>query len=149
MAFIVSTVSMKNEDGGDLGTAAIVSTDSMENEESILFVKNSPLWKSICSSKAYRKMKCKPHFHPLKEQEEVIREGSAIGLVVNCINLMEGASKLYSSCDITSIETILKTLDIFKPHGFDVDKVKAALTQLKLKKQKLEDLQKDYKESGK
>ncbi|XP_074325650.1 uncharacterized protein LOC141663740 isoform X1 [Apium graveolens] len=86
-AAILSTDSMENEDGGDVGTAAFVSTDSMESEETIPFVKRSPLWESICSGKAYMKIKRKPHFQPLKEQEEVLREGSAIGLVVSFNNL--------------------------------------------------------------
>ncbi|XP_074326207.1 uncharacterized protein LOC141664202 isoform X2 [Apium graveolens] len=145
-AAIVSTDSMENEDGGDVGTAALVRTDSTENEEDIPFVKRSTLWESICSGKAYMKMKRKPHFQPLEEQEEVLREGSAIGLVVSFNNLVESASKLQPSSDISAIESILKTLDTFKPHGFDVDRVEEALAQLKLKKQKLEDLQKDYME---
>lgn len=118
----------------------------MEYEESLPFVKRSYVWKSLCSSEAYMKMKRKPHFHPLKEKEEVLREGWAIGLVINFINLVEGASKLQSSSDIKAIEIFLKTLDEFKFHGFDVDKVEADLTQLRLKKQVVEDLEKDYKE---
>ena len=96
MISILSTVSMENEDGGDFGTTAVVSTDFMGNEESVPFVKHSPLWKSICSSEAYRKMKRKPQFYLLKEHKEVLCEGSTIGLMVNFIILVEHTLKLQS-----------------------------------------------------
>ncbi|KAK1376508.1 hypothetical protein POM88_032701 [Heracleum sosnowskyi] len=137
-----------NDEGGELGPPAIVSTLTMENKESFPFVKRSPVWETISSIETYKKMRMKPHFHPLKKHEEKAREGLALSLMVTFFNLVEDISKLQSSSDITEIESCLKSLSEYKPHGFEVDKVEAVLTQLLLKKQMAEELRKEYEHIG-
>lgn len=68
-----------NDIGDELGLAAFVSIDSMENEETLEFVKSSRLWKNIYSMKTYKMMTLKPHFHPLNEHINGTYLGSAIG----------------------------------------------------------------------
>uniref|UniRef100_A0A166EA72 Uncharacterized protein n=1 Tax=Daucus carota subsp. sativus TaxID=79200 RepID=A0A166EA72_DAUCS len=63
--------------------------------------------------------------------------------MVNFHNLVENTSKLRFSSDIAVIERGLEALAKFKSHGFDVENVQACLTQLLLKKQKAEELQKE------
>ncbi|KAL1829561.1 hypothetical protein ACET3Z_007973 [Daucus carota] len=117
--------------------------DSMEND-SLPFVKCSPLWKNIDSMELYKTQK--PHFSPLVKSREEIREGLAIGVLVNFSNLVENTSKLQFSSDIAIIERSLETLPEFESHGFDVKKVRSCLTQLLSKKKQAEELQKEYED---
>lgn len=133
-----------NDKGGELGTPAIASIDTVEREESLPFVKRSLLWKYIDSMETFKKMTQKPHFSPLYEHMEETREGLALAHMVNFSNLVEDTSKLKFSSDIAVIERGLKNLAEFKSHGFDIEKVEACLTQLLLKKQRAEELQKEY-----
>lgn len=132
-----------NDKGCELGTPAIVGIDSMEND-SLPFVKCSPLWKNIDSMELYKTQK--PHFSPLVKSREEIREGLAIGVLVNFSNLVENTSKLQFSSDIAIIERSLETLPEFESHGFDVKKVRSCLTQLLSKKKQAEELQKEYED---
>lgn len=133
-----------NDEGGELGPPATVSTDTMENEESLSFVESSSIWKYIYSRETYKKMRLKPHFNPLKEHEEKFREGMAIGLMISFSDLMKDISKLQDSSDITAVQRHLKNLAEFKSHGFDVDKVEADLTQILSTIQRAEELRKEY-----
>lgn len=133
-----------NDKGGESGPPAIVSMNTTEDEENLPFVKSSLAWECICSTATYKKMPQKPHFRPLKEHQVQLREGMAMGLVVNFDSVVKNASKLQFSSDITAIEGGLKNLANFKSHGFDVDKVEAGLTQLLLAKQRAEELRKEY-----
>lgn len=131
-----------HEKGWELGTPAIISIDTMENQ-SLPFVKRSPLWKVVDSMELFKKTQ-KPHFSPLINYTEEIREGLAIGTMVNFSNLVENTSKLQFSCDITIIERSLETLAEFESHGIDVEKVRACLTQLLSKKRTASELEKEY-----
>ncbi|XP_063943928.1 DUF724 domain-containing protein 1 isoform X2 [Daucus carota subsp. sativus] len=132
-----------NNKGGELGPPATSRTDAMGNEVTLPFVKRSPVWKYIDSLETYKKMAQKPHFSPLYRNVEENHEGLAISLMVNFHNLVENTSKLRFSSDIAVIERGLEALAKFKSHGFDVENVQACLTQLLLKKQKAEELQKE------
>ncbi|XP_017232086.2 DUF724 domain-containing protein 6 isoform X1 [Daucus carota subsp. sativus] len=136
----------KDGPGGGLGTPAIVGIDAMENEQSLPFVKNPLLWEDIDSMETYKKMTQKPHFAPLYEHIEEEREGLAVGHIVNFVNLIEDISKLQFSSDIAVIERGLKSLDEYKSHGFDVEKVQASLNQLLLKKQQADEFQREYED---
>ncbi|KAK1375509.1 hypothetical protein POM88_031702 [Heracleum sosnowskyi] len=134
-----------NEKGCELGTPALVSIDTVENQ-SLPFAKRTPVWKVIESMELYKTQK--PHFSPLIKYEENMREGLAIGTIVNFSNLVESTSKLQFSCDITIIEGKLESLAEYESHGFDVEKVRACLTQLLSKKQTASELQKEYDNIG-
>lgn len=132
-----------NDKGCELGTPATVSIDTMKNE-SVPFVKCSPLWKNIDSMELYKTQK--PHFSPLVKCREETREGLAVGVLVKFSNLVENTSKLQFSSEIAIIERSLETLAEFESHGFDVEKVQGCLTRLLSKKKRADELQKEYED---
>ncbi|MCI15772.1 hypothetical protein A2U01_0036910, partial [Trifolium medium] len=139
----VNACAESDDKGHELGTPAIVSTDTIENK-SLPFVKCSPLWKNIESMEIYKTQK--PHFSPLVNCKEVSREGLAIGMLVNFFNLVQNTSKLKFSSDIAVIERSLESLAEFESYGFNVEKIRASLTQLLSKKQRAEELEKELED---
>ncbi|KAK1355872.1 hypothetical protein POM88_049128 [Heracleum sosnowskyi] len=135
-----------NEKGYELGTPAFISTDTVENQILPFAKRITPVWKVLESMELYKTQK--PHFSPLVKYEARMREGLAIATIVNFSNLLESTLKLQFSCDITIIEGNLESLAEYEPHGFDVEKVRACLTQLLSKKQTANELQKEYDNIG-
>lgn len=118
----------------------------MENCENLPFIKCSPLWKTIESMEIYKKIQQKPHFSPLIKRPEETREGLAIAHMVNFSNLVERITKLQFSDPITVIESIVGALDELESNGFDVEFIRACLTQLLSKKQTGEELHKECRD---
>ncbi|KAK1404150.1 hypothetical protein POM88_003755 [Heracleum sosnowskyi] len=138
-----------NDKGGELETpSASVCFDDVENHQSLPFLKGSPLWKNIESLEIFKKTQKKPHFSPLVKCKEEMREGLAIGHMVNFSNLVENISRLQFCDPITVIESKLGLLAELESHGFDVEKVRACLTQLLSKKQRETEFQKEYQDIG-
>ncbi|KAK1352022.1 hypothetical protein POM88_053736 [Heracleum sosnowskyi] len=103
---------------------ATVSNNDAKSDQSLPFVKCSPVWKFIKSMEIFQKMPQKPHFSPLFECKEETREGLAIGHMVTFSNVLERTSKPKYSDPSIVIERKLKTLDALKPYGFDVGKIR-------------------------
>ncbi|XP_017241166.1 DUF724 domain-containing protein 6 isoform X2 [Daucus carota subsp. sativus] len=133
------------DNGGEIRTISVCA-ENEENSQSLPFPKCSPLWKYIESMEIFKKTTKKPHFSPLVKCEEEIREGLAIGHVVNFSNLVENMSKIQFRHPITVIERKLGILADLKAHGFDVETVEARLAQLLSKKQREGELQKEYQD---
>lgn len=131
---------------GELGTPASVSIDDVENNQSLPFIKRSPLWKAIESMEIYKRMAQTPHFSPLVKSNEETREGLAIAHMVNFSNLAEKITKLQFSDPITVIERNMETLAELESNGFDVERIRAILTQLLSMKQIGEELHKEYQD---
>ncbi|XP_074340154.1 DUF724 domain-containing protein 6-like isoform X2 [Apium graveolens] len=131
---------------GELGTPASVSIDNMENNQSLPFIKRSPLWKAIESMEIYKRLAQRPHFSPLVKLNEETREGLAIAHMVNFSNLAEKITKLKFSDPITVIERNMETLAELETNGFNVERIRAILTHLLSMKQKGEELQKEYQD---
>lgn len=94
----------------------------------------------------YKKIQQKPHFSPLIKRPEETREGLAIAHMVNFSNLVERITKLQFSDPITVIESIVGALDELESNGFDVEFIRACLTQLLSKKQTGEELHKECRD---
>ncbi|KAJ6729340.1 AGENET DOMAIN-CONTAINING PROTEIN-RELATED [Salix viminalis] len=58
------------------------SNDTLVGNQSVPFVKRSPVWNTIESMEVFQIIPQKPHFHPLTECKGEYREGSAIGIMV-------------------------------------------------------------------
>lgn len=132
---------------GELGTpsAIIVLSDSVDNNQSLPFVKCSPIWQSIESMEIFQKTPQKPHFSPLVNCNEDLREGLAIAHIVTFSNLMERTSKLRFSDPSSSIERSLEILADLELHGFDVEAVRVRLNDMLLKKDRERELQSEYR----
>lgn len=108
-------------------------------DQSLPFVKNTPIWKAIESMEAFQKMPQNPHFRTLDSCKESSREGLAIGYMVTFASVVEKTSKLQFDDPRSIIEENLETLLELESHGFDVNKPRNRLTGLLLMKDKLEE----------
>ncbi|KAK1352023.1 DUF724 domain-containing protein 5 [Heracleum sosnowskyi] len=114
---------------------ATLSSNGAKSDQSLPFVKCSPVWKFIKSMEIFKKMPQKPHFSPLFECKEETREGLAIGHMVRFSNVLGTSKPKFSDSSIV-IERKLETLDALEPYGFDVGAIRSILTELLLKKEK-------------
>ncbi|XP_059657522.1 uncharacterized protein LOC132304042 isoform X2 [Cornus florida] len=112
----------------------------VENQ-SLAFVKISPLWETIETMEVFRVMPQKPHFRPLDNCKESSREGLAIGSMVTFFNVAKKTFELHSDDPRSVIEDGLETLLDLDSHGFDVKLLRDRLTGLLLLKDKQEQLQ--------
>lgn len=128
-------------------TAVNDEGESQQDEnQSIPFVKNTLLWKTIESMEVFRVMPQKPHFWNLGSFKETSREGLAIGSMVNFSSVVENTSKLQYDDSRSIIEDNLDTLVELESFGFDVRLVGDRLTRLLLIKDKQEELEERSKE---
>lgn len=84
------------------------------------FTKNLPFWKTYEMEKGYKTVPQNPHFSPLLEFKEDIREWSAVGMMVSFYGLLEEVKKLQldvSSSKLGSLSTCFAELE---KHGFDI-----------------------------
>ncbi|KAM7493595.1 hypothetical protein LguiB_028204 [Lonicera macranthoides] len=128
-------------------TAVNDEGESQQDEnQSIPFVKNTLLWKTIESMEVFQVMPQKPHFRNLCSFKETSREGLAIGSMVNFSSVVENTSKLQYNDSRSIIEDNLDTLVELESFGFDVRLVRDRLTRLLLIKDKQEELEERSKE---
>lgn len=133
---------------GEPGTpsAALVISDSMDaNNQRLPFVKSCPVWKIIESMEIFQKTPQKPHFSPLANCNEDVREGLAIAHMVNFSGMMDRISKIRLSDPRSNIDRSLETLAELKLHGFDVREAEVLLKGLLSKKNRMDELQLEYK----
>ncbi|KAK8998247.1 hypothetical protein V6N11_083638 [Hibiscus sabdariffa] len=100
------------------------------NDQSLPFVKRSPVWRTIESMDVFRIVPQKPHFLPLAEDKEEFREGSAIGIMVTFASLFEKISMLHFDEPRDTFDSILESLSDLENHGFDVTRLRHRLNKL-------------------
>ncbi|GMI85833.1 hypothetical protein HRI_002252500 [Hibiscus trionum] len=100
------------------------------NDQSLPFVKRSPVWRTIESMDVFHIVPQKPHFLPLAENREEFREGSAIGIMVTFAGLFEKISMLHFDEPIDTFDSILESLSDLEKHGFDVTLLRHRLNKL-------------------
>lgn len=105
------------------------------------FMITTPLWKTIESMEAFRKIPQKPHFGPLESVKESGREGLAIGSMVTFSTVVDKTCALRFEDPRSAIEDCLETLLELEPHGFEVELIRDRLTQLLLIKDRQEELE--------
>ncbi|KAK2974260.1 hypothetical protein RJ640_016746 [Escallonia rubra] len=130
-------LSVRNVDQSDRGDDDVVSSpliassdDGLNKNQSLPFLKCSPLWKAIESMEVYKKMPQTPHFSPLRECKDESREGLAISGMVTFATVVEKASNLQFSSPRTIIDSYLETLGQLEVHGFNVEAVQARLNEM-------------------
>ncbi|KAL4290952.1 hypothetical protein GQ457_14G021260 [Hibiscus cannabinus] len=94
------------------------------NDQSLPFVKRSPVWRTIESMDVFQIVPQKPHFLPLAENREEFREGSAIGIMVTFAGLFEKISMLHFDETRDTFDSILESLSDLEKHGFDVTRLR-------------------------
>jgi hypothetical protein len=120
----------------------------MQDEEEVFvgpFMKCSPLWKTLESMDAFKRIPQNPHFSNLSNCEEQFREGLAIGCMVTFANTVDRISKLKISDPTSLVERYFETLAELENHGFNVEMYKACLKELIAKKVRDNQLQEESK----
>ncbi|KAG9150306.1 hypothetical protein Leryth_017617 [Lithospermum erythrorhizon] len=120
----------KEADGRSLvlvdGDTSITTADEPE----LPFVKCSSLWKAVESMEAFCKIPQNPHFRPLQQYKESLREGFAIAFMVNFSSVVEKISMLRFDDTKEKIDDILDSLKDLETHGFDVQVLRDRITEL-------------------
>ncbi|KAF5190424.1 hypothetical protein FRX31_019987 [Thalictrum thalictroides] len=101
----------------------------LENQ-SLPFVKTSDLWEGFESMEVFQLMPQYPHFRPLEKENEELREGLAIGNMVNFANLMKRTCKAQLDDPRSMLQMKLKALPAFEEHGFTVQPIRSRLEKL-------------------
>ncbi|XP_071698537.1 DUF724 domain-containing protein 6-like [Rutidosis leptorrhynchoides] len=94
------------------------------------FIKQSSLWATLESLESYKITPQKPHFTPLKERKEILREGFAIGYAVTFDDLVRRVKTLQLTDSTELINNSLEVLGELESHGFDVQLVRDRLNAL-------------------
>lgn len=104
-------------------------SDPVENQ-TLPFVKKSPIWKTIESMEVFQIVPQKPHFCPLGETKEEYREGSAVGIMVTYAGLFEKISMLQFNDARSIFDRTLESLLDLEKHGFDVTLLRRRVNEL-------------------
>ncbi|KAL8482839.1 hypothetical protein ACS0TY_025760 [Phlomoides rotata] len=148
-----SETSVKQQKGSEAQAASsLVDKDSMLTNElqSLPFVKDrktSSVWETIESLPVFQRFPQKPHFKPLEQIEESLREGKAISYMISFSGLVERACTLRLNDPKGIIDEIMEELVKMGQYGFDVGLVQDKLTNLldlKIKLEKLVDEAKEF-----
>ncbi|MBA0611043.1 hypothetical protein Godav_011762 [Gossypium davidsonii] len=102
----------------------------LDSDQSLPFVKKSPIWRTIESLDVFQIVPQKPHFQPLAESREEFREGSAIGIMVTFASLFDKISMLHFDDPRNTFDSISEGLDDLEKHGFDVSLLRLRVNKL-------------------
>ncbi|KAI4318516.1 hypothetical protein MLD38_032211 [Melastoma candidum] len=85
---------------------------------SMPFAKTSPVWHAVETLEIFQKFPQHPHFLPLRDKREGVREGLAIAEMVTFATVAENALKLSIDDPVNRFMDCLETLQGLKSHGF-------------------------------
>ncbi|KAI3449368.1 hypothetical protein Pfo_006033 [Paulownia fortunei] len=146
-AVVLEEDSEKQPESG-MQTSALVDKGFIvpSEQQSLPFMKNTVLWKTIESMEVFRRIPQRPHFQPLEHFKESSREGLAIGYMVTFSSVVEKTSRLQFNDPKSITDDILETLADLERHGFDVRVVQDRVNELLAVKDKEEKLVDEVKE---
>ncbi|KAH6792449.1 hypothetical protein C2S52_002926 [Perilla frutescens var. hirtella] len=110
------------------------------------FVKRNAVWKAFESVEIFRTMPQKPHFEPLLQSKESLREGLAIACMVNFTNVVDRSCSLKINDPKCVFHDINETLSDLEGHGFDVCVVRNRMMKLVEAKEREEELVKEMED---
>ncbi|KAM7270983.1 hypothetical protein ACFE04_030197 [Oxalis oulophora] len=161
-SIIPNSGQVRNGDGGSNGNEivptfasteegleleSITSTKATNEAQNLPFVKNSVIWEILESSALYKKMPQKPHFRPLYEKHELLREGLALARVITFTNIVDIIYKLRFDDPRSKFDDILEVLPEFDEHGFDTEPLKNHLDKLLSARTDVAELEVEAKET--
>ncbi|KAK0581088.1 hypothetical protein LWI29_009937 [Acer saccharum] len=137
------TVNQSSEGEGRLCDTREATIDNIpyENQSLRLLESSSSIRSSIQSMEVFRLMPQKPHFRPLNECNEIIREGLAIAQWFIFAKVVEQTSELQVDASRSLFDSIVECLSELESHGFDVKAVRSRLLELQTMKESQEQLQ--------
>ncbi|GMI92925.1 hypothetical protein HRI_002961800 [Hibiscus trionum] len=102
----------------------LTGDNELEAGQDLPFVKSLEIWKAVESMEIFKVMPQKPHFHSLVESKEILREGLAIGYMLNFASLVQKTFESTVADPRNLFTTILDALPEFEILGFDVKAVR-------------------------
>lgn len=118
----------------------------LDLNQSLPFVKSSPIWNTLDTLEVFQKMPQKPHFRPLENCKEERREGLAIGNMVTFSTLIEKVARLKFDDPKSVFSSSLEALVDLGMHGFDIKPVQRRINELVFIKDRQEQLKGKAKE---
>ncbi|KAF5182140.1 hypothetical protein FRX31_028269 [Thalictrum thalictroides] len=130
-----------------LGNGNLASTEAVENRdnETVMqdrnsdevtlkhnnwpFTKSYSLWKDVESREVFQRIPQQPHFYPLQELNEFLREGQAFGLMLSFADMVDKLSKAQFDEPRSAFDSKLDTLIRFEALGFNVERVRARIKE--------------------
>lgn len=94
------------------------------------FIKSYPVWETFETMEVFRSIPQSPHFRPLADLNELLREGEAVGYMLSFSSLVEQTCKAQLDEPICIIVQNLKALGEFEALGFDTQSIRARLERL-------------------
>ncbi|XVF65865.1 hypothetical protein PTKIN_Ptkin09bG0285400 [Pterospermum kingtungense] len=119
----------------------MASDNERQELHALPFVKSLPMWKEVESMDIFQVMPQNPHFHPLAELKEILREGLAVGHMLNFASIVQKTSKLTVADRRNLFTSILDALPDFEILGFDIKAIRDRTSVLLLMKDRYEHLQ--------
>ncbi|PIA45964.1 hypothetical protein AQUCO_01600309v1 [Aquilegia coerulea] len=99
-------------------------------ESGLPFIKSSFMWPQFESMEVFLSLPQQPHFNPLMVQDEYLREGAAIGLMLSFTQLVEATRMAQLDDSGNMFDTKLKALQFLEEHGFAIQPIRTQLVEL-------------------
>ncbi|EOA37307.1 hypothetical protein CARUB_v10010977mg [Capsella rubella] len=104
----------------DNSAAEVEEPQAKRTLMSLPFEKSLPFWKTYEAEEAYKIVPQNPHFTPLVEAKEDIREWSAVGMMVSFYGLLKEVKDLRLDVSSSKLSSLSSSFAELEKHGFDV-----------------------------
>ncbi|WCJ18467.1 Agenet domain-containing protein [Euphorbia peplus] len=118
----------------------------VQEQQELPFAKTASLWQHVESLQVFKWLPQKPHFSPLLKHVEEVREGFAIGNMLNFACLVDNTLKLTIDKPTSVFDGYSKALSDLEMHGFDVKPVVDRINKLlaiKIREEEVKNQSKD------
>ncbi|KAL5700774.1 hypothetical protein ACHQM5_026182 [Ranunculus cassubicifolius] len=96
-----------------------------------LFIKSHSMWKDLDSKvQSFPSMPQHPHFQPLQQLHEPLREGQALGHMLNFLNLVDKTSNAQITEPNRDFENKIEAIRSLEVFGFNVEPIHDRLEEL-------------------
>ncbi|KAL5712861.1 hypothetical protein ACHQM5_014985 [Ranunculus cassubicifolius] len=101
-----------------------------EENEDLPFVKTYPVWKTLECMEVFQSMTRYPHFRPLEQESECLREGKAVAYMLSFASIFAESQKIQLDKPKSFFEDRLNGLLELEANGFHVQSLRNKLYKL-------------------
>lgn len=110
--------------------ACVEETPAKDSLMNLPFAKKLPYWKTYESTDIYKSVPQRPHFSPLLEAKDDLREWSAVGMMVTFYGLVEEVKDLKLDDSTSKLNDLIISFAELEKHGFDVEAPQAVIRKM-------------------
>lgn len=110
------------------------------------FVKTYPIWKEVDIMEVFHSLPQHPHFQPLQEMNELLRQGEAVGYMISFANMANKTKRARFDEPKSYLVNRLNALPKLEAVGFNVQPIRTRLLELLQHKDSQEQLDEDLKQ---